>query len=75
VNQESPSRLEPNNQILATAFQRRHSFALELGRDGAWLERPHEPRIADLDAVEPPADELRLELLPDRLDLWQLGHL
>jgi hypothetical protein len=74
VNQQSPPRFESNNQILAAAFERRHSFAFELGSDGVWLEGPHESRIADLDAVEPPADEVRFELLPNRLDLWQLRH-
>jgi hypothetical protein len=69
VNQKSPPRLEPNNQILASAFERRHSFAFELGSYRARLERPHESRITDLDAVEPPADEVRLELDTDRLDL------
>ena len=74
VNQKSPSRLEPNNQIFATAFERCHSLAFELGGDGARLERPHQPRIADLDAVESPSDKVRLELEADRLDLGQLGH-
>ena len=74
VNQQSPPRFEPNNQILAAAFERCNSFAFELGGDSVWLEGPHESRIADLDAVEPPADQVRLELLPDRLDLGQLGH-
>ncbi len=69
VNQESASRLEPNNQILATAFERRDSFAFELPGHGDGLEGAHEARIVDLDAVEPPADETWLELLPDRLDL------
>jgi hypothetical protein len=70
VNQQSPPRFEPNDQILAAAFERGHSFAFELGSDGVWLEGPHESRVADLDMVEPPADEVRLELVPDRLDLW-----
>jgi hypothetical protein len=74
VNEQSPPRFEPNNQILAAPFERRNSFAFELGGDGVWLEGPHESRIADLDAVEPPPDQVRLQLLPDRLYLWQLGH-
>jgi hypothetical protein len=69
VNQESSPRLEPNDQILATALEHRHPFALELGSDGGRLERPHESRISDLDAVEAPPDEMRLELETDRLDL------
>jgi hypothetical protein len=74
VNQQRPPRFESNNQILAAAFERRHSFAFELGGDSVWLEGPHESRIADLDAVEPPADEVRLELLPNRLDLGKFRH-
>jgi len=74
VNQESPPRLEPDDQILAATFERRHSFALQLGGDGDGLEGPHQSRIADLDAVEPPPDELWLELLPDRLYLGELRH-
>jgi len=70
VNQESASRLEPNNQILATAFERRYSFAFKLGGHGDGLEGAHEARIVDVDAIQPPADEAWLELLPDRLDLW-----
>jgi hypothetical protein len=69
VNQKSSARFEPDDQVLAAAFERRHSFPLELGGDGVRLEGPHEPRIADLDAVEAPADEVRLELKTDRLDL------
>jgi hypothetical protein len=74
VNQESPPRLEPNNQILAPALERQHPFALELGGNSARLEWPHESRIADFDPVEATADEVRLELEPDRLDLRQLRH-
>jgi hypothetical protein len=74
VDQESPPGLEPDDQILAAAFERRHPFALQLGSDGDGLEGPDEPRIPDLDMVEPPPDEMRLELLPDRLYLGKLGH-
>jgi hypothetical protein len=74
VNQESTPRLEPNNQIFATAFERSHAFAFELGRDCNGLEWAHKPWVVYLDAVEPPADEMRLQLQPDRLDLWQLRH-
>jgi hypothetical protein len=69
VNQQSPPSFESDNQILAAAFERRYSLAFELGGDSHWLERAHEPRVVDLDAVEPPADEMRLELASSRLDL------
>ena len=69
VNQKSPPSFESDNQILATAFECSYSLAFELGGDGHRLERAHEPRVVDLDAVEPPADEVRLELPSSRLDL------
>src|SRR6266581_4903065 len=75
VNQESATRLEPNNQILASALHRADAFALELGGDRLGLERPDEARVVDLDAIQRPPDEARLELETDRLDLGQLGHL
>jgi hypothetical protein len=68
VNQQSPPRLEPDNQILAAAVERRHSLAFEFSGNGSGLERAHEPRIVDVDAVEPPADQVRLELESGRLD-------
>jgi hypothetical protein len=74
VNQKSPSRFEPNNQILASTLERCDSLAFQFGRDCGRLERPHEPRIANVYAVEAPADELRLQLNADRFDLWELGH-
>src|SRR2546423_11887862 len=75
VNQESPTRLEPDNQILAPAFDGADPLALQLGGHGLRLERPHETRVLDLDPVEPPPDQVRLELETDRLDLRQLGAL
>jgi hypothetical protein len=69
VNQQSAPRVEPQDQILAATLERRHSFALELSGDSERLEGPHEARVVDLDAIEAPAHEVRLELLPDRLDL------
>jgi hypothetical protein len=69
VNQENTTRLEPNNQILATALQGGDAFAFELGRDCERFERADEPRVGDLDALEGAADDVRLECEPDRLDL------
>jgi hypothetical protein len=74
VNQQSTPRLEPNNQVLAPALERGYPLSLELGGDGVWLERAHKPWIGNLDAVEASADEVRLQLKPDRLDLGELGH-
>src|SRR5438874_7499941 len=75
VNQESATRLEPDNQILASTLDGADAFALEFGGDSLRLERPYEPRIVDLDAVESPPDQVWLEHETDRLDLGQLGHL
>ena len=69
VNQESATSFEPNNQILAAAMERCDPLSLELGGHSGGVERPGETRIEDLDALEPAAQELRLEPQTDRLDL------
>ena len=69
VNQESATGFESNNQILTTTLDRRDALAFELGRHRGWLVRTHEPCVADLDALEASADEMRLERETDRLDL------
>jgi hypothetical protein len=74
VDQESPTGLEPNNQILAAAIDGRDALALQLGRDLNPVERARQPRIEDLDALEGAAQEHRLEPATDRLDLRKLGH-
>ena len=75
VNQESSTGFEPNNQILAATLECGNAFPFELGCDGRRLERTDEPRIANVDLLQPPADEVRLECETNRLHLWQLGHL
>ena len=52
MNQERPSRLEPNNQILATAIDGGDPLALELPRDLDGVERPRQARVGDLDPLE-----------------------
>ena len=74
VNQEIPTALEPDNQILAATLQGRDALALELGGDRVGLEGPHEPRVADLDPLEQPPFERGREPAAHRLDLGQLGH-
>jgi hypothetical protein len=74
VDQETSTGFEPNNQILASALERTDSLTFELRRDRLRLERTHEPRIPDLDFVEPPADDKWLECETNRLDLGQLRH-
>src|SRR2546428_10998216 len=75
VNQESTTRLEPDNQILASALQRADAFALELGGDRLRLERPDEARAVDLDAIQCPPNQARLPHETDPLDPGQLRHL
>jgi hypothetical protein len=74
VNQERTLTFEPNNQILAAPFDGRDTLTDELGRHLDRVFGPRQPRVLDLDVVEPASDEHRLESAPDRLDLWQLGH-
>src|ERR1044072_10052995 len=72
VDQESPTSLEPNNQILAAAIDGRDALALQLGRDLNPVEWARQPRIEDLDALEGAAQEQRLEAAGDGLALWEL---
>ena len=74
VNQESPSRLEPNNQILATPIQGRDALALERSRHLVGRDRPRQPRVDDLDPPERSPLEDGHKAPPDALDLGQLGH-
>src|SRR3954468_7065296 len=74
VNQESAPGLEPNDQILSAPVDEPHAFPLELCCDGRRLERAGQPRVEDVLPFERPADERRLELDANRLDLRQLGH-
>jgi hypothetical protein len=69
MDEEVPPALELDNQILAATAEPIDSLALELGCDHfGWL-RPGEPGIDDLDVLERPADETRLEAAADRLHL------
>jgi len=61
VNQENAIRLEPNNQILAAAIDGDDSLAFQLGGYSGGVERAGEARIVDLDALETPAHQDRLE--------------
>ena len=74
VNQEYSTAFEPKNQIFAATLDRRDALSLELVGDPVRVERPHEPRVGDLDPLEPPPDEHRLEARANRLHLGQLGH-
>jgi hypothetical protein len=69
VNQEYTTALEPNNQILAAALDRRDPLSLELGGHSGGVEGPSEARVVDVDALETAPNELRLQSSPDGLDL------
>jgi hypothetical protein len=74
VDQENPTALESNNQILAAPLDCRDALPFQLGRHLGRLVRAHESRIVDPHALEAPSDERRLELPADGLDLRQLRH-
>lgn len=74
VNEQNALGFESDNYILATAFDRRDTLARELGRHLGGLARTDEPRVGDLDSVEPTAREDRRELRADGLDLGELRH-
>jgi hypothetical protein len=74
VNQENPTRFEPNNQILPAPLHGDDRLAFELDGHLAGIVRSGQSRVQDLDAIERAADQVGLEARADRLDLWQLGH-
>src|SRR5918992_4323647 len=74
VNQESATGLEPNNQILAAAFQGTDAFALELCGHRSRLEWSDETMVVDLDSFEATPYEMRFQLEANCLHLGQLGH-
>src|ERR671910_112446 len=74
VDQERSPALEPDDQILAATLDGFDTFSLEVPRDLLRLERPGQPRVADLDTCEAAAAQDRLETRANRLDLGQLGH-
>jgi hypothetical protein len=69
VNQENATSFEPDNYIFATALERGDPLTHELGSDLGWIVGPRQAGVCDLDVDEPAADQLRLELGPNRLDL------
>jgi hypothetical protein len=69
VDQENSTALESNNQILAAPLDSRDSFPFELGSHLGRLVRTDKARVGDGHALEASADERRLELPADALDL------
>ena len=74
VNQERPSRFEPDNQILATAVDDGDPLALQLPRDLDRVERARQARVGDLHLGEAAPLEHGREPAANGLDLGQLGH-
>jgi hypothetical protein len=52
VDQESPTRLEPNNQILAATIEHGDALSLEAPRHVYGIVGPRQPRVRDLDVLE-----------------------
>ena len=73
VDQENPTRFEPNNQILSATLERLDPLPCELGGDLPRIEGRVSAGL-DLHSLEGATDEMRLEADPDRLDLRQLRH-
>jgi hypothetical protein len=69
VDQENATGFEPNNQIFAAAIDGNDPLSLELGGHSGGIEGAGEAPVEDLDALESPAQELRLEPRAHGLDL------
>ena len=52
MHQERPTRIESDNQILATAPDLGDALSDELAGDDHGVERPHQAWIANLDSLE-----------------------
>ena len=74
VNEESATRFEPNNQILAAPLDSDDVLAGQLRRHLGGLVRADEPRVVDVDVLERSSCEDGLEPPAYGLDLGQLGH-
>ena len=74
MHQQRPTRIESDNQILATAPDLGHALTDELAGDDLGVERPHQPRIANLDVLESRPLEHGRDRTPHGLDLGELRH-
>lgn len=74
VDQESPTRFEPDNQILAATIDCHDALAFQLGRDLNGVEWARQPWVRDLDSLEAAPHEPGLEPATDGFDLWKLRH-
>jgi hypothetical protein len=74
VDEENATATKPKNQILAASLDGIDDLALELEGNLIGIERPRDPGISDLHALEPPPDERRLQGRANCLDLGKLRH-
>jgi len=74
VNEENPTALEPNNQILAATLQCSDALTGELGRHLGRILGARQAGVGDVDMLEAAPNEHRLETASDRLDFGQLRH-
>jgi hypothetical protein len=74
VDQQNSTRIESDNQILASAIDGGDSLPFQLNGHTGGVEGAGKARIEDLDALQAPAHERRLESCADGLDLGKLGH-
>ena len=74
VDQQNSTGIESDNQILASAIDGGDSLPFQLDGHTGGVEWASETRIEDLDALQAPAHESRLEPCADGLYLGELGH-
>src|SRR6266700_417221 len=74
MDQENPTALEPNNQILAPSLDSSDALPFQLGRHLGRLVGTHEARVVDAHALEATTYQHGLELPADTFDLRQLRH-
>jgi len=74
VDQQHPPRSEADEKVLAAPVDLGDALPLELGSHLERIERPHEPRVLDLDPLEGPSLEHRSQPPADGLDLRELRH-
>jgi hypothetical protein len=74
VDQEYTTASKPKNQILAASLESLNDLAVELGRDLVGIERTRDPGIGDLDSLEPPPHDRRLQARANRFDFGELRH-
>ena len=74
VDQQNSTGIESDNQILASPIDGGDALPFQLDGHTGGVERASETRIEDLDALQAPAHECRLEPRADGLYLGELGH-